>query len=318
MVINKKKNVAFIGLGVFAQKRYKALQSEGDVQVIGFFDPDSEIIPPADLIRYKTIDELLQGESDIVIISTPHYLHWELIKRCHQAKKFPFCEKPFVTTSYDLNESIKNPDIAFYMSSNLMHFPSFRIANKFIRHFIDEIHGIEFSIGVSSPHPNSWRYHTEQSGGGSLIDNGIHLYRFFCQNFQKLSIEKSAFTFKTGIEMESFISGKSDSIKVSFKTSWLQNSNGYSQIKIITKNRGYLFFASTDEIHILDNKEALIASRKVRGTSHSLQNEFRYFLNLLSSYQLISQDMDRAQRTMAIVLESIELSKEQQDSKDNI
>lgn len=311
MVIDKKKNIAFIGFGVFAQKRYQALQTERGVRVIGFFDPDAGIIPPTGLIRYQNLDELLQGQSDIVIISTPHYLHWELIKRCYKAKKFPFCEKPFVITSYDLNESIKNPNIAFYMSSNLMHFPSFRIASKFIRHFIDEIHQIEFSIGVFSPHPDSWRYNTKQSGGGSLIDNGVHLYRFFNQNFKKLTIEKSAFTFRAGIEMESFISGRSDNIKVSFKTSWLQNLNGYSQIKIRTKNKSYLFFASQDEIHILNDQEVIIKSKKIRSSSHSLQNEFQYFLHLVSSHQLISQDMERAQRTMAIILKGIESAKEQ-------
>lgn len=310
MVTNKKKTVVFIGFGAFAQKRYKALVSEPDVEVIGFYDPGINVISPATLTRYSTLDELLQSQSDIAIISTPHYLHWELIKKCHDASIFPFCEKPFVTTSHDLDESIMNPGISFYMSSNLMHFPSFRLAERFIRHFTHKILEIEYSIGVSSPHKDSWRLDIKQSGGGSLIDNGVHLYRLFYQSFRKVTVKESFLTLKEGVEMESSIRAETDDIKVSFKTSWLHDLKGYSQLKVKTRNKNYLFFANNDEIHIEDSKGILISMRKVGSPSYSLNNEFRYFQKLLTSDELLLQDMKRSQKTMSVILKTINSSKD--------
>ena len=139
----------------------------------GFF-PDAKV--------YTDFNELLKDETiDSVDICTPNYLHSIIAVAAFKAGKHVFCEKP---DAVNVEEVMKMNDAAKAAGKTLMVMRNNRFtdASKLAKKFIDDGKMGEIYCGRCGwqrrrgiPGKGGWFTTKAQSGGGPLIDLGVHM-----------------------------------------------------------------------------------------------------------------------------------------------
>lgn len=136
--------------------------------------------PDADV--YTDYKELLKDESiDSVDICTPNYLHSIIAVAAFEAGKHVFCEKPdavSVEEAVRMNEAAKKAGKTLMIMRNNRFVAASKYAKKYIeKGEMGEIYcgrcGWQRRRGI--PGKGGWFTTKEQSGGGPLIDLGVHL-----------------------------------------------------------------------------------------------------------------------------------------------
>ena len=172
-------NVGIIGFGKMGQIRADAISQSGRGEVVCVFDPYQSVD------EYPTVDSqdaVIQDDRvEAVFICTPNYLNQPLTLQGLEAGKHVFCEKPPALSAKDLepvraaeNASCKHLMYGF----NHRHHTSV----KHMKTLIDsgeygEVLWMRGRYGksVDPSFANQWRANPELSGGGILIDQGIHM-----------------------------------------------------------------------------------------------------------------------------------------------
>ena len=176
-------NVGIIGCGLIGQKRALSIKSS---QIHTVCDIDlsqakqlSKIVNSNFTDNYNDIID--NDEIDIVIIATPNYLIKKIAIKALNRKKHVLSEKPLGKNS---SESKKIQEIAnknrkvIYTGFNHRFHPSILKAKELINNNtigdIVHIHG-HYGHGGRKGMENEWRMNKKFSGGGELIDQGVHL-----------------------------------------------------------------------------------------------------------------------------------------------
>ncbi len=140
----------------------------------------NEYFPEADV--YTDYKELLKDETiDSVDICTPNYLHSIIAVEAFEAGKHVFCEKP---DAVSVEEAVRMSDAAEKAGKTLMVMRNNRFvdASVFAKKYIEkgamgDIYcgrcGWQRRRGI--PGKGGWFTTKAQSGGGPLIDLGVHL-----------------------------------------------------------------------------------------------------------------------------------------------
>lgn len=165
---------AIIGYGKMGRIRLHSLQSLG-VEVKKVCDKNDEV------------DDSIFNNSEIstVFISTPNYLNKSLIVKALSKNMNVFCEKPPALNLAEMNEIIEAESCS---SGKLMFGFNHRHHNsiKHMKRIIDSkdygdilwMRG-RYGKSVNSDFFSTWRADVKKSGGGILIDQGIHLLDLF-------------------------------------------------------------------------------------------------------------------------------------------
>ena len=177
-------NVAIIGCGLIGWKRALNMPSSININIVC----DINIIEAENLSKkvnasftddYNII--INNDDIDIVIISTPNYLIKEIALNALNSGKHVLSEKPLgknVSESKEMTEcAIKNNKILYTGFNHRFH-PSILKAKELIdKKMIGDIlhiHG-HYGHGGRPGMENEWRMNPELSGGGELLDQGVHL-----------------------------------------------------------------------------------------------------------------------------------------------
>jgi predicted dehydrogenase len=175
--------VAIVGCGLIGHKRAAALRSE-DV-LVGATDP---IASRADALvqRYggrncSTIDELLALEPDVAIVATTHDQLTPLAERALRADVHVLVEKPAGLGTAHVERLMRAADDArrlVKVGFNHRFHPA-------ISQLATEVHSgrygellhlrARYGHGGRVGYDREWRADPAQSGGGELIDQGMHL-----------------------------------------------------------------------------------------------------------------------------------------------
>ncbi len=133
-------------------------------------------------------DVIARPDIDIVIVSTPPNKHGELTIAALDAKKHVICEKPLAHTLEDAERMCDAADRnGMFLKTGFNHryFPPMQFARRLID---DGKLGEIVNVQAYAGHPggvefgHDWIHDGKVTGGGSLVDNGIHildLTRFF-------------------------------------------------------------------------------------------------------------------------------------------
>lgn len=153
---------------------------------------------------YTDYKELIANEDiDIVDICTPNVYHSEIAVAALEAGKHVFCEKP---DAVNPAEAIKMQEAADKSGKVLMVMRNnrFRPASQYIKRFIDEGNMGEIYAGRCGwirrrgiPGKGGWFTTKELSGGGPLIDLGVHfidLAIWFMGNPKPVSVVGATYT----------------------------------------------------------------------------------------------------------------------------
>ena len=202
--------IALIGNGGICRGCHVPNYLEDDrVKIVAFCDIIEEraielrdkYYPDADV--YTDYKELLKDESiDAVDICTPNYLHSIIAVDAFRAGKHVLCEKP---DAVDVAEVLKMKNAADEAGKVLMVIRNnrFATASQYAKKFVESGRMGEIYCGRCGwqrrrgiPGKGGWFTTKAQSGGGPLIDLGVHVIdfsRYFMGNPKPVSVYGATF-----------------------------------------------------------------------------------------------------------------------------
>jgi predicted dehydrogenase len=182
--VSDKPRLGFLGTGWIGRNRMEAMLGTGLVEAAAIADPSHEMREAAaasaqDAAILDNFDELLTQDLDGVVIASPSALHAEQSIRALEAGLAVFCQKPLGRTAAETRAVI---DAARAADRLLGVDLSYRFTNgmKAIRRAIsaDDL-GTPFAADLMFHNAygpgKDWFFDSKQSGGGCVIDLGVHL-----------------------------------------------------------------------------------------------------------------------------------------------
>ena len=206
--------VGVIGYGKMGQTRHTAIKEDGRGEVIAVSEPNL-IESIGDIPNLSHEDIINHPDIDVIVVSTPNFLNKELTIKALQAGKHVFCEKPPAFTGADveeIKEAEKNSN-----GKKLMYGFNHRHHGSVIRmkELVDsgEFGKIIWMRGrygksVTEDYFSNWRAKKELSGGGILIDQGIHMLDLFLHlagDFDSVKAEISNLYWNLEVEDNAFV-----------------------------------------------------------------------------------------------------------------
>lgn len=184
------KNVCIVGYGAIGPVHASAIAKTENARLYAVCDINSERLAKSKekytVKAYTDFDLMLKDENiDSVHICTPHYLHFEMIKKTLNAGKAVVCEKPITMTEEEYYQllSLDGADKVCVVFQNRLN-PCI----ERLKQIIDsgELGQIKSAKGIltwnRTPeyyNRDKWRGSWETEGGGVLINQAVHTLDFF-------------------------------------------------------------------------------------------------------------------------------------------
>lgn len=190
--------VAIVGCGLIGQKRAKAL---GDARLVACADVQLEraqaLARTYDAAVSADWKEVIQRpDVDIVIVATTNNMLAEITQTSVEAGKHVLVEKPAARSAAELEpviEAAKTANRRVRVGFNHRYHPALRKAREIIDSGVaGELMFVRgrYGHGGRLGYEKEWRANPALSGGGELIDQGVHLIdlsRWFLGDFQSVS-----------------------------------------------------------------------------------------------------------------------------------
>lgn len=197
----KQPRLGFLGLGWIGRSRLDAILRSGVAEVSAFADPfpgalrsAQELTPNA--VITDGLDDMLELGLDGIVIATPSAMHADQAISALEAGCAVFCQKPLARNAAETRAVI---DAARHLNRLLHVDYSYRYAAglQAIRRLVREgklgsIYAIEMCFHSAYGPDKQWFYNPELSGGGCLIDLGMHLIDLALWTLDFPSVERAA------------------------------------------------------------------------------------------------------------------------------
>ena len=244
----KNLKVGIAGYGVVGKRRRIYIDQNPHMEIACVSDitfPESGKFQ--DGVEYFTnYKHLFQKEMDVLFVSLPNYLTAEatiegLEHGCHV-----FCEKPPARTVAEVEKVIeveeKCPELKLKYGFNHRYHDSVKEAKRIIdSNKFGPVHSIRAMYGKSSiiPFSGGWRSERRFSGGGILMDQGIHmvdLIRLFSGDYDEIHSFISNEYWKHDVENNAFALLRNKNGQVAMLHSTATQWQHRFRIEIILKN----------------------------------------------------------------------------------
>lgn len=193
-------NLGFVGLGWIGRKRMEQLLTHPHITCSAIVEPEPEQAKKARHLAQgcrmlPDLDELLRDPSiDGVIIATPSALHARQTIQALEAGKAVFCQKPLGRNQQEVREVIT-------ASSKADQLVSIDLSYKFTRAFTSiyeilqsgstgKIFAVDLVFHNAYGPDKDWFYDLTQSGGGCVLDLGVHMLDLALWSLDFPSIEQ--------------------------------------------------------------------------------------------------------------------------------
>lgn len=181
----ERPSLSFAGVGWIGRSRLKAAAESGLANIVLLSDPSQDCLTEAIKIapQSKTSslfeDTIADAHIDGVVIATPSALHKEQAVAAFENGKAVFCQKPL---GRNLEEVTAVVDAARKANKLLGADFSYRYANAFQKIYsviqsgeLGKIFAVDLKFHNAYGPDKSWFYDLKLSGGGCVLDLGIHL-----------------------------------------------------------------------------------------------------------------------------------------------
>jgi len=190
-------NIAIIGMGKIGKVRAQTVKNNNHTKLIAAFDVDSSQLDDfSDIIKCDNVDDIFKVKGlDAVIICTFNKYAPDYTIRALEANLHVFCEKPPARTSKEVKDVIEvenKTNLILKYGFNHRYHHSVIEAKKLIENDVfGKLLWMRGAYGKAggNQYTQNWRNEKEESGGGILIDQGIHmldLMRFFAGDFEEV------------------------------------------------------------------------------------------------------------------------------------
>jgi predicted dehydrogenase len=179
-----RPRLGFLGVGWIGRHRMEAILATGAAEAAVIAEPSPEMAAEALKLAAEAevvdgLDALLAARVDGVVIATPSALHAEQSIRALEAGAAVFCQKPLGRTGAEAQAVV---DAARRADRLLGVDLSYRFTEgmRAIRQLIGEgelgrVYAVDLVFHNAYGPDKAWFYDPAQSGGGCVMDLGVHL-----------------------------------------------------------------------------------------------------------------------------------------------
>jgi len=315
------KKVALIGAGNIAQAHWAGWQQQTEVRLDFVVDVDSERAQKraAEWGASQWATDYHQALADDSIIAVdiclPHYLHAPVALDCLQAGKHVLVEKPVATTLSDAERMIavaRDTNLCLMVAENWRFAPVVVRAQEIVfAGGIGQPLMIKGSLEFAAPAQvfagkDNWHTSLQKSGGGILIDSGVHLIsvlRMLMGEIESIKILQGKHLMPGLAPLEDTVAGislfESGAIGV-FDMSWVVPRPDYLFRFEVIGTKGLIDFNLGDgRLYLTQNQERRLIFEQ---TGFGFEQEIEHFVTcILTGKQPMTTAEDET-KTLAAVL----------------
>jgi predicted dehydrogenase len=196
----KKLRVGIAGFGIVGKRRFYYINKNKFLKVVAVCDQNfkKEFDDENGVKHFKNYKSLLNLNLDILFVALPNYLASEVVILALENDLHVFCEKPPGKSVNDIENVIvaqqKKPCLKLKYGFNHRYHDSVIEAMNIVKsgklgHLLN-IRGL-YGKSMVVPFDNGWRCQKKYSGGGILLDQGIHMIDLINQFTSKIVDVKS-------------------------------------------------------------------------------------------------------------------------------
>jgi len=179
-----RPRVGFLGVGWIGRHRLQAIFERGAVEIAAVADFDRAVarevagqIPGAVVVA--SLDALLEADLDGIVIATPTALHAEQATAALEKHAAVFCQKPLGRSAEETAQVIRTARLANRLLAVDLSYRFVRGVQKIKQMIsagdIGAIYVADLVFHNAYGPDKAWYHERKFSGGGCLIDLGIHL-----------------------------------------------------------------------------------------------------------------------------------------------
>jgi predicted dehydrogenase len=188
--------MGIVGLGKMGDIRATSIRKHQDTVVVSGMDPHPPDRGFEDLQLCDSYEAVIDSGVDAIFVCTPNAYIPDVVIAALDAGKHVFCEKPPGRSMDDIKRIMeaekRNSGLVLKVGFNHRYHFGIMEAKKIVDSGkygeILWVRGV-YGKAEGSGGPNEWRLNPEVSGGGILLDQGIHmldLFRYFCGEFSEI------------------------------------------------------------------------------------------------------------------------------------
>jgi predicted dehydrogenase len=179
-----RPKIAFAGTGWIGLNRMKSLLEQELCEAVAILDPVEENAQRAlelapEAIIYNNFDDLLAEKPDGIVIATPSALHAPQSIAALEKGVAVFCQKPLARTAAEskkvidaarANNLLLGVDLSYRFTDGMQQLLMLARENE-----LGKIYAVDLEFHNAYGPDKPWFFDPRLSGGGCLIDLGIHL-----------------------------------------------------------------------------------------------------------------------------------------------
>ncbi|WP_300438985.1 Gfo/Idh/MocA family oxidoreductase [Christiangramia sp.] len=182
---SKDLSMGFIGVGWIGRNRMEVMLQNPNLQAAAIAEPFNENAEAArkvapDTNITKSPEEIYENEEiDAVVIATPSAMHAEQSIKALNSGKAVFCQKPLGRTAAEvrevINASARNNKL-LGVDMSYRYTKAFKAVYEVVkRGNLGKIYAVDLVFHNAYGPDKDWFFDIKRSGGGSVMDLGIHL-----------------------------------------------------------------------------------------------------------------------------------------------
>lgn len=179
-----KPRLGFVGVGWIGRNRMEAIASAGAAEICAVVEPSEEmaakalqVAPTAEVL--SSVEELLRSDCDGVVIATPSALHAAQAEAALRCGKAVFCQKPLGRNASEASrvvQAARETDLLLGVDLSYRFLSGVRKIRELCQSGeLGRIYAVELVFHNAYGPDKAWFYDRNLSGGGCVMDLGIHL-----------------------------------------------------------------------------------------------------------------------------------------------
>jgi predicted dehydrogenase len=206
-----RPRLAFVGVGWIGRHRMNAIVEQDIVDVVAIADADpaareaaAALVPTADIV--SSFEEALAREPDGVVLATPSAMHAAQSIAALEAGAAVFCQKPLGRTASEAHaviDAARRANRLLAIDVSYRHTEGLSRIRGLVREgCIGHVYAMDLTVHNAYGPDKPWFYDVKQSGGGCLLDLGVHLVDFVHWTFDEPVQRVSGHVYASGRRLE--------------------------------------------------------------------------------------------------------------------
>ena len=186
---DRRPRLGFIGLGWIGRARLDALRGADLAEVVALSDVDEHAIEVAagslpEALPCGSMDDLLEADLDGVVIATPNACHAAQALAAIERGVAVFCQKPLATSHDDARrvaDAARDADVLLGVDMSYRHLEGVGKLRQLLGGArlegagLGRLYALDLTFHNAYGPDKAWFYDRRLSGGGCLLDLGVHL-----------------------------------------------------------------------------------------------------------------------------------------------